>query len=209
MPVTNKRPRWCAFVALNLLAILLAASPLYWLDRIPSDVLCLDLRRERTDLSHFVIVNSRDGLMASHTWITWQWNRPGAEAPAYQSFGFYANIVDRAQAVLNPPGEAMSESEIFGKMRDSGLKAPDTRTAIVFYLDGASFDASRQMLDKWRTGSVYELFSHDCVTFVGELLEGFGLKVPARIFAPTPHVFVRAVIEMNGDDGRICKAEEK
>lgn len=201
--------RWRLFVGLNLLWIAAAAAPLHLLDRIPSDVLCFDLRKDRADLNHFVIVNSRDGLMASHTWITWQWNVPGAATPTYQSFGFYADIVDRAQAVLNPSGAAMSETEIFDGMRKSGLKLPDTRTAIVFYLDGAPFDASRKMLDSWRTGSVYELFSRDCVTFVSELLEGFGLKVPARIFAPTPHAFVRAVIEMNADDGRICKAEQK
>jgi hypothetical protein len=59
---------------------------------------------QKSDLSYFIIVNSRDGLMASHTWITWQWNKPAEATPTYQSFGFYANIIERAQAVLHPPG---------------------------------------------------------------------------------------------------------
>lgn len=207
--MSEAKSNWRAFVILNLLAIALAAMPVYFLVRAPSDILCLDLRAEKGDLSHFIIVNSRDGLMASHTWITWQWNKPGVEAPTYQSFGFYANIVDRTQAVLHPPGEALNETQIFDKMRVSGLQLPDTRTAIVFYLDQASFDGSKKMLDTWQAGKVYDLFSQDCVSFVSELLVRLGLQVPARIFAPTPHAFVRAVIEMNSDDSRACKADQK
>lgn len=198
---------WRAFVILNILTIGVAAMPAYFLARIPSDVLCIDLRGKKDHLRYFIIVNSRDGLMASHTWVTWQWNSPGTETPTYQSFGFYANIIERAQAVLHPPGEVLNETDIFEKMRISGLRLPDTRTAIVFYLDQTSFDRSRKILDSWQAGKVYDLFSQDCVSFVGELLAKLGLQVPARIFAPTPHAFVRAVIEMNSDDHRVCKAE--
>ncbi|MCK1695234.1 hypothetical protein [Bradyrhizobium sp. 144] len=198
---------WRAFVILNLLTIGVAAMPAYFLTRIPSDVLCIDLRAQRDDLSYFIIVNSRDGLMASHTWVTWQWNSPGVRTPTYQSFGFYANIIERAQAVLHPPGEVLNETDIFAKMRLSGLRLPDTRTAIVFYLDQSSFEQSRKILDSWQAGKVYDLFSQDCVSFVSELLTKLGLQVPARIFAPMPHAFIRAVIEMNSDDNRVCKAE--
>lgn len=204
--MSGAEPGWRVFVIVNLLAIAVAAMPAYFLARTPSDILCIDLRAKKSDLSYFIIVNSRDGLMASHTWITWQWNRPGGETPTYQSFGFYANIVQRAQAVLHPPGEVLNETEIFDKMRMSGVQLPDTRTAIVFYLDQSSFDRSRKMLDTWQAEKVYDLFSQDCVSFVSDLLVRLGLQVPARIFAPTPHAFIRAVIEMNSDDSRVCKA---
>jgi hypothetical protein len=204
--MSGAKSGWRAFVILNFLAIAVAAMPAYFLARTPSDILCIDLRAKKSDLSYFIIVNSRDGLMASHTWITWQWNKPGEATPTYQSFGFYANIIERAQAVLHPPGEVLNETEIFDKMRLSGLRLPDTRTAIVFYLDQASFDRSRKMLDTWQAGRVYDLFSQDCVSFVSDLLVKLGMQVPARIFAPTPHAFIRAVIEMNSDDSRVCKA---
>lgn len=100
----------------------------------------------------------------------------------------------------------LNETEIFDKMRLSGLRLPDTRTAIVFYLDQASFDRSRNLLDTWQAGGVYDLFSQDCVSFVSELLARLGMQVPARIFAATPHAFIRTVIEMNSDDSRVCKA---
>ncbi len=120
--MSGAKPGWRVFVIVNLLAIAVAAMPVYFLARTPSDILCIDLRAKKGDLSYFIIVNSRDGLMASHTWITWQWNRPGEETPTYQSFGFYANIIQRAQAVLHPPGEVLNETEIFDKMRMSGLR---------------------------------------------------------------------------------------
>ena len=192
-----------AFLCLGIIAI--AWAPMHFLVPEPGIVSCYDLRRTKSGHEYNVVVNSRKSDLFGHAFVTWLYNDPGKQIPDYQSIGFYAgNGVANVEAVRGGTGSPLNEQDVFKEYEKDGGKTPDTQTAVVFWLDQDQFVRSEAALNKWTAGHSYSIGWSDCVTFGSDVLAGFGLRIPPRIFALTPLAFIRAVMEMNPDGSAKC-----
>ena len=107
------------------------------------------------------------------------------------AFGYYAEGAGNVIEVFDTSGTVADELMV------KPIPGRETRLALVFWVDEEQFEATLARVDRWRGKGRYKLFERDCVTFLADIIEPLGLRIPSRILLPTPHQFVVALLEGN------------
>jgi hypothetical protein len=173
----------CSAVVIAAFAELRSLLPL------PAASALVDLRTDKSENEHFIVLNMRDAGVYGHAMLTWIANEDGQRKTFL--YGYYATRV----------GTTVNAFATSGEVIDEGTLPPDpkreSRLALVFWLDKDQFDSVFSRVGSWRRNGRYELFRRDCVSFVADMIAPLGLKIPSRILLPRPYDFIVSLMEIN------------
>jgi hypothetical protein len=150
----------------------------------------LDLHRERSRKSFYVILAARGGSATGHAFVLWGVEDSVHRRTTIQAFGLYpeGQGANCGALVRNVPGGILDE------MKNHSFQA--ITEELIVRVDQGDFERSWRVVRQWDCRHQFSLGSRDCVEFLRAVGESLHLDMPRRTLAHwAPRAYVRAVME--------------
>jgi hypothetical protein len=154
----------------------------------------LDLHRQHSKKSFYVVLAARGGSATGHAFVVWGVEDGVRHKTTVRALGLYpdSSANNCGTLVRTVPGGVLDE------LKTHSFQA--ITEELIVRVDEAAYQRSLQVARQWDCRHEFSLFSRDCVEFLRAVGQSLDLDMPRRGMTRwTPQAYVRALMVENAE----------